>query len=132
MTMRFMSLVKSSEQHRLGPPPQALMEAIDTLGQEMTKTGVMVDMGGLLPTAVGAYRVRLAGGKLSVTDGPFSEAKEVIGGYAVFDVPTKEEAMDLTVRFMDLHRQHWPEWEGETELRQMFEGPGCPDQPCSS
>jgi hypothetical protein len=132
MTMRFMSLVKSSEQHRLGPPPQALMEAIDTLGQEMTKTGVMVDMGGLLPTAAGACRVRLAGGKLSVTDGPFSEAKEVIGGYAVFDVPTKEEAMDLTVRFMDLHRQHWPEWEGETELRQMFEGPGCPDQPCSS
>ena len=86
MTMRFMSMVKSSEDHRSGPPPQALMEAMDKLGQEMTKAGVMVDMGGLLPTAMGAYRVRLSGGKLSVTDGPFSEAKEVIGGYAVFDV----------------------------------------------
>ena len=84
--MRFMSMVKSSEDHRLGPPPQALMEAMDKLGQEMTKAGVMVDMGGLLPTAMGAYRVRLSRGKLSVTDGPFSEAKEVIGGYAVFDV----------------------------------------------
>ncbi len=84
--MRFMSMVKSSEDHRLGPPPQALMEAMDKLGEEMTKAGVMVDMGGLLPTAMGAYRVRLSRGKLSVTDGPFSEAKEVIGGYAVFDV----------------------------------------------
>ena len=130
--MRFMSMVKSSEDHRLGPPPQALMEAMDKLGEEMTKAGVMVDMGGLLPTAMGAYRVRLSRGELSVTDGPFSEAKEVIGGYAVFDVHTKEEAMELTMRFMDLHRQHWPEWEGETEVRQMFEGPGCPDgQPCT-
>jgi hypothetical protein len=128
--MRFMSMVKSAEDYRLGPPPQALMEAIDKLGQEMTKTGVMLDMGGLLPTAMGGARVRVSGGKLSVTDGPFSEAKEVIGGYAVFNVQTKEEAMALTLRFMDLHRQHWPEWEGETELRQMFEGPGCPDQPC--
>ena len=85
--MQFMSMVKSSEDHRLGPPPQALMEAMDKLGQEMTKAGIMVDMGGLLPTAMGAYRVRLSRGKLSVTDGPFSEAKEVIGGYAVFDVP---------------------------------------------
>ena len=57
--MRFMSLVKSSEDYRLGPPPQALMEAIDKLGQEMTKAGVMVDMGGLLPTAMGGARVRV-------------------------------------------------------------------------
>jgi hypothetical protein len=129
--MRFMSMVKSSENYRLGPPPQALMDAINELGQEMTKTGTMVDMGGLLPTAMGAYRVRQSRGKLSVTDGPFSEAKEVIGGYAVFDVHSKEEAMELTMRFMELHLKHWPEWEGETEVRQMFEGPGCPDQPCS-
>lgn len=130
--MRFMSMVKSSEDFRLGPPPQALMEAINQLGQEMTKAGVMVDMGGLLPTAMGAYRLRQSRGKLSVTDGPFSEAKEVIGGYAVFDVQSKEEAMALSMRFMELHLKHWPEWEGETEVRQMFEGPGCPDaQPCS-
>jgi hypothetical protein len=125
--MRFMSMVKSSEDYRLGPPPQALMEAINQLGQEMTKSGVMIDMGGLLPTAMGAFRVRQSHGKLNVTDGPFSEAKEVIGGYAVFNVQTKEEAVALSVRFMELHLKHWPEWEGETEVRQMFEGPGCPD-----
>jgi hypothetical protein len=125
--MRFMSMVKSSENYRLGAPPQSLMEAMDQLGQEMTKAGVMVDMGGLLPSSMGGYRVRLSNGKLTVTDGPFAEAKEVIGGYAVFDVKTKEEAMDLTMRFMELHRKHWPEWEGECEVRQMFEGHGCPD-----
>ena len=125
--MRFMSMVKSSEDYRLGPPPQALMEAINRLGEEMTKAGIMVDMGGLLPSAMGGYRVRQAHGKLSVTDGPFSEAKEVIGGYAVFEVQSREEAMALSMRFMELHLKHWPEWEGETEVRQMFEGPGCPD-----
>jgi hypothetical protein len=130
--MRFMSMVKSSENYRLGPPPQSLMEAMDQLGQEMTKAGVMVDMGGLLPSSMGGYRVRLSNGKLTVTDGPFAEAKEVIGGYAVFDVKTKEEAMDLTMRFMELHRKHWPEWEGECEVRQMFEGEGCPDAETSA
>jgi hypothetical protein len=125
--MRFMSIVKSTEDHRLGPPPPALMAAMDQLGQEMTKAGIMVDMGGLLPSAMGGYRVRQAHGKLSVTDGPFSEAKEVIGGYAVFEVQSREEAMALSMRFMELHLKHWPEWEGETEVRQMFEGPGCPD-----
>ena len=130
--MRFMSIVKSSENYRLGPPPQALMDAIGKLGEEKTKAGVMLDMGGLLPTAVGGYRVRLVGGKLIATDGPFTEAKEVIGGYAVFSVQSKEEAIELAMRFMNLHKEHWPEWEGETELRQMFDGPGCPDaQPCS-
>jgi len=123
--MRFMSMVKSSENYRLGPPPQALMDAMDKLGEEMKKAGAMIDMGGLLPTAMNSYRVRLSGGKLSLTDGPFTEAKEVIGGYAVFDVPTKEEALEWTMRFMDLHRQHWPEWEGETEVRQMFDAQDC-------
>ncbi len=121
--MRFMSIVKSSEDYRLGPPPQALMEAIGRLGEEATKAGVMVDMGGLLPTAAG-FRIRLSGGKLTVTDGPFSEAKEVIGGYAIFSFKSKEEALDWGKRFMELHRQHWPEWEGEAEIRQMAEGPG--------
>jgi hypothetical protein len=124
MTMRFMSLVKSSETSPLGPPPQALMEAIGKLGDEANKAGAMIEMGGLLPTAMGA-RVRVQGGKLTVTDGPFSEAKEVIGGYAVFSVETKEEALEWGKRFMNLHKQHWPEWEGEAEIRQMMDVPGC-------
>ena len=79
----------------------------------------MVEMGGLHPSAAGV-RVRLTGGKLTVTDGPFSEAKEVIGGYAVFELNSREEAVEAARRFMELHKTHWPGWEGETEVRQIF------------
>ena len=129
--MRFMSIVKSTEECRNGPPPQALMEAIGRLTEEAMKSGAMVDMGGLLPTTAG-FRLRLARGKLTITDGPFSEAKEVIGGYAVFQVNSKEEALEWGRRFMLLHIEHWPEWEGEAEVRQMFDGLGCDpnSQPC--
>jgi hypothetical protein len=82
--MRFMSMVKSSE--KCGMPPQELMDAIGKLGEEGFRSGTLVEVGGLAPTDNGA-RVKVAGGKLSVTDGPFSEAKEVIGGYAVYEVP---------------------------------------------
>ncbi len=118
--MRFMTMVKAPEKSPLGPPPKALMEAIGKLGEEAAKAGVMVEMGGLLPTAMGA-RLRLSGGKLTVTDGPFSEAKEVIGGFSVYSVKTKQEAIEWATRFMNLHKQHWPGWEGETELRQLME-----------
>lgn len=118
--MRFMSMVKASEHN--GPPPQALMEAIAKLGEEAARAGTMVDMGGLYPTAQGA-RVRVAKGEVRITDGPFTEAKEVVGGYAVYDVRSKAEAVEWTRRFMELHVTHWPGWEGETELRQIFEAP---------
>ena len=118
--MKFMTMVKSSE--KSGPPPQALMSAIAKLGEEAGRKGVMVQMGGLMPTPFGA-RVRVAGGTISVTDGPFTEAKEVIGGFAVYDVPSKEEAIYWTRRFMEVHQEHWPEWEGETEIRQLYEAP---------
>jgi hypothetical protein len=114
--MRFMTIVKSSEP--FGTPPPALMEAIGKLAEEAIKAGVFVDTGGLLPTAMGS-RVRLSKGKITVTDGPFTEAKEVVGGYAIFELGSKEEALGWTRRFMELHRQHWPGWEGETEIRPM-------------
>jgi hypothetical protein len=82
----------------------------------------MVEAGGLFPTANGA-RVRLSGGKVTVTDGPFTEAKEVVGGYAIFDVPSKDAMIECTTRFMELHRKHLPGWEGEAEIRQLA-GPG--------
>ncbi len=116
--MRFMMIVKHAENQ--GPPPRELMEAIAKLAEEDAKTGTMLGSGGLGPTALGA-RVRLSGGKLNVVDGPFAEAKEVIGGYAQFELKSKEEAIEGAVRFMELHRKHWPGWEGETEIRQMFE-----------
>lgn len=115
--MRFMTMVKAAEHS--GPPPQGLMDAIARLGAEAAKAGVMVETGGLLPSALGA-RVRLAKGRLAVTDGPFTEAKEVIGGYAVFEVQSKQEAIEWASRFMQLHKEHWPGWEGETEIRQVF------------
>lgn len=116
--MRFMTMVKATESS--GPPPKALMDAIARLGEEAIKAGVMVETGGLLPSAMGA-RVRLAGGKVTVIDGPFAEAREVVGGYAVFEVKSKQEAIDWTTRFMGLHGQHWPGWQGETEIRQIFD-----------
>jgi hypothetical protein len=122
-TMRFMTLVTSAETS--APPPQALMDAIGKLGEEAARKGVMVEMGGLLPTAMGA-RVRLAGGRLTVTDGPFTEAKEVIGGYAVYAVKSKAEALEWTRRFLALHQEHWKGWEGEVELRQLYDPPGGP------
>jgi len=116
--VKFIMLVKSPE--NAGPPPQSLMDAIGQLGMEATRNGTMVEMGGLYPSVAGA-RVRVAGGKLVVTDGPFTEAKELIGGFAVFKVNSKQEAIAEAEKFMELHRQHWPGWEGETEVRQMFE-----------
>ena len=115
--MRFMMIVKHVEKQ--GPPPKQLMDAIAKLAEEETKAGTMLGSGGLGPTAQGA-RVRLAGGRVTVTDGPFAETNEVIGGYAQFELKSKEEAIESAVRFMELHKKYWPGWEGETEVRQMF------------
>ncbi len=123
--MRFMTLVKSTENS--GPPPQKLMEAIAKLGEEATKAGMMLETGGLAPTAM-STRVRLSKGRVVVIDGPFAETKEVVGGYAIFELTSKQEMIDATVHFMELHREHWPGWEGETEIRQVFGPSDYPPQ----
>jgi hypothetical protein len=115
--MRFMMLVKSAENS--GPPPRALMDAIGKQAEEATKAGRMLQSGGLAPTAMSS-RVRLAQGKLTKIDGPFTESKEVVGGFAVFEFNSREEAIESALNFMELHRQHWPGWDGETEVRQIF------------
>jgi hypothetical protein len=122
--MRFMMIVKHAEKQ--GPPPHQLIDAITQLAEEASKAGTLLGNGGLRPTAQGA-RVRLSGGQVTVTDGPFTEAKEVVGGYAQFELKSKQEAIESAIRFMELHKKYWPGWEGETEVRQMF-GPedfGC-------
>ena len=116
--MRFMNLVKSVEGAG-GVPPKSLMDAIAALGMEAAKQGVLVEAGGLSPTAMSG-RVTVSGGMVTVLDGPYSESKEVIGGYAVYDLESKAEAMEWARRFMELHRVHWPGWEGEAEVRQIF------------
>ena len=119
--MRYMMIVRGDENFdRNGPPPMELMEAIGKLGEEAAKSGKMVSMGGLRHTAEGA-RVRLKGGKIITTDGPFTESKEVLGGFTIMNLASKEEAIKEAEKFMELHRKFWPEWEGETEIRLMYE-----------
>ena len=118
--MKFMTIVKGNE--NAGKPPQALFDAIDKLIADQAKSGILVDAGGLLPTSKAA-RVRISGGKIKVTDGPFTEAKEVIGGYAILKADSLAEAIQMGKDFMALHIKHWPGWEGESEIRQMEEGP---------
>ena len=116
--MRFMMLVKAAE--NAGPPPKELMDAMAKLGEEAVKSGTMLQTGGLAPTAM-STRVRLSRrGEISTIDGPFAETKEVIGGYAVFELPSKEAAIEATLHFMELHKRYWPGWDGETEIRQIF------------
>jgi hypothetical protein len=94
------------------------MEAIMQLGEEATAAGALLDTGGLAPSAEGV-RMQVSTGRLSVTDGPFAEAKETIS-YAVYEVRSKEEAVEWTSRFLKLHRDLWPEWEGEGEVLRVF------------
>jgi hypothetical protein len=115
--MKFMMMVKNGKNP--GPPPKELMDAIFILSQEAVKDGTMISNGGLAPLEQ-STRVRVSKGHLTVTDGPFAESKEVVGGYAQFELKSKQEAIDGAVRFMELHRKYWPEWEGETEIRQIF------------
>jgi hypothetical protein len=116
--MRFMTFVKSSEDE--GTPPQALFEAMDRYIAEQAQKGVFLEGGGLAPSAQGG-RVRIKSGKLHVTDGPFTEAKEVIGGYAILNYDTYAEALKGAKEFMELHIKHWPGWEGECEIRPIEE-----------
>ena len=111
--MRFMFIVKSAHS---GPPTPELIEAMHKLADRESKAGRMLDNGGLMPVSTGA-QVRLVNGKLSVVDGPFVEAKEVIGGYAIFELPGKEEALASAKEFMQLHKDLMPDWEGTCELR---------------
>jgi hypothetical protein len=122
--MRFMYFVRPA---RSTPPTPELMEAMHKLADREIKAGRMLDSGGLMPLAKGA-QVRIADGKLSVVDGPFVEAKEVVGGYAIFELPGKEEAVAAAVEFMRLHKDFMPGWEGTCEVR-TFAGPSADGSP---
>jgi hypothetical protein len=115
--MRFMMLVKHSENQ--GSPPKGFMEVMAKLGEDAVKAGTMVVSGGLASTAA-STRVRLSKGNINAIDGPFTEAKEVIGGFAILEYKSKKEALEGALGFMELHKKHWPGWEGETEVRQVL------------
>jgi hypothetical protein len=118
--MKFLTFIRHPESQRQSPPPAALMEAMGKFVERSLKDGTLIDTGGLLPSKDGA-RVRLANGKITVTDGPFSESKEVIGGWAILNASSKADAIRMATEFMELHRKHWPGFEGESEVRPMFD-----------
>jgi hypothetical protein len=115
--MRYMFLISAAETG--AAPPQRMIDEIEKLTEKEIAAGRLLARGGLLPTAMGA-RVESRRGKLKLTDGPFAETKEVLGGFAIFEFATREEALAGAQSFMELHREHWPEWEGVCEMRPMF------------
>ena len=118
--MKYLTFIRHSEKYREAELPAALMEAMGEFVERSKRDGTLVDTGGLLPSKDGA-RVRLANGKITVTDGPFTESKEIIGGWAILEARTKADAVRIATEFMELHRKHWPSFEGESEVRPMFD-----------
>lgn len=115
--MKFLMMIKHAEHPGGFTPPQSLMNAMGELVTEGFTNGWLKETAGLKPTKDGVW-IRQKGGKLSVTDGPFTETKEVVGGYAIVDTATREEALELAHRFMEIHRIHIPDFECVSEVRQ--------------
>jgi hypothetical protein len=115
--MRFLSIYKTVE--RNSPPSAEHMQEMGKLIEEYTKSGALVATEGCLPRALRA-RVRLSGGKVTVTDGPFTEAKEVVGGFALLEAASKAEAVELAKRFLQVAG------DGECEIRQIFTSDAAP------
>jgi hypothetical protein len=112
--MKFLSIYKSKETGQ--PPSPQHMADMTQLVEKHMKTGALLATEGCLPTALGA-RVRRDGSTLSVTDGPFTEAKEVVGGFAILQATSKAHAIELAKEFLTVAG------EGECEIRQVYEGP---------
>ncbi|MER5613574.1 MULTISPECIES: YciI family protein [unclassified Streptomyces] len=115
---RFMSLIRIDEQSLpFGDPDPGFEARMGALFEEITKAGVMLETAGLTPTSQGT-RVTWSGGKLTHTDGPFTETKEVVGGYAILQTKDKEEALEWTRRFLRTHPENWTV---TSEVRQIDE-----------
>jgi hypothetical protein len=119
--MRYMMFIKHTEDYRGKTIPPGLMQAMGEFVGENMKNGKIVETNGLKSSHKGK-KVRLRGGQLQVIDGPFTESKEIVGGYAIVEAKSDQEALDLATQFMELHRIHWPEFEGESELRPIETG----------
>ena len=120
--MRYMMFIKHSEDYGLFEIPSSLYEAMGTFIEQARKAGTFIDGAGLQPMSAG-HQIRLSGGKITLTDGPFTETKEIIGGYALIEVKSEAEALAIAKQFVDLHRIHWPKHECECEVRPLEAGP---------
>lgn len=120
--MRFIGLLKADKHSEAGvPPTRELMDKMGQLIEEITRAGVLLATDGLQPSSKGK-RVRLANGKLTVTDGPFTKSKELIASYALFEVKSMAEAVEWTTRFLQVLGQ------GECEIRPLFEAADFPPE----
>jgi hypothetical protein len=117
---RYLTLVKMDESMPWGPPPQSLFEAIGKQIEEESAAGTMVDAQGLAPTSAGALAT-LVDGKITIVDGPFSEAKEVIGGWSIFELHSKAEAVEKAREFLQVHADLWPGCQATVEIRELAE-----------
>lgn len=116
--MRFMIIVKATRDSEAGVmPEESLMAAMAAYHEELVKAGVLLDASGLQPSAKGT-RIKYSGGKRTIVDGPFTEAKELIAGYTLIQVKSREEAMEWAKRFPNPSGEHA---DGEIEIRQLFE-----------
>lgn len=118
-TMRFMMIYKPADTAGMEagtPPTQDEMNRMGAFIDEMARTGALIATDGLLPTSLGA-KVRQSDGDVTVTDGPFTEAKEIIGGFAIMEFPSLADAIAMTKRFLVVAG------DGETEIRQMYDQP---------
>ena len=114
--MRYMIIVKATEDSEAGVMPEAeLFETMANYHEELQKAGVLLDASGLQPSSKG-WRIKYSGGKRTVIDGPFAEAKELVAGYTIIQVKSKEEALEWARRFPNPAMK-----DGEIEVRQMFE-----------
>ena len=118
--MRYMMFIKHTEDYRNAQVPASLYEEMGKFIEETTKSGNFVTGAGLQPSSTGT-RVRLSSGRITVMDGPFAESKEIVGGYAIMDAKSRDEALSLARRFMEIHLKHWPTFEGECEMRPLEE-----------
>ena len=123
--MKYLTFMRCSESFNAGAAPPAFMQAMGKFAEQSMKDGVLVDTAGLHPSS-DASILRLERGEISVTDGPFTETKEIIGGYAIIQAKDKADVMRVAREFMELHRKHWPGFEGECEVRQLFEPSEAP------
>ena len=117
--MRYFTTLRVTTQPTT-PPPPALFEAIMALGAEATAAGALLDTAGLMPSVADGARVQSLGGLLTVSDGPFAETKELIS-YAVYDVRSRDEAVEWASRFVRLHQEHWAGWAGEADVLRVYE-----------
>jgi hypothetical protein len=121
--MRYMAFVKMAED--VGDAPPELQQAMGEAMQQAFADGSIVDAGGLYPLAK-STEVRLTNGRVTTTDGPYTEAKEVAGGYAILEARSHEEAVAGARKVIELHRDFWPGWEGSVEVRRIDNGQDGP------